>query len=89
MAVPLAVALEDPTASAVLVVSGEDAETVRLPELEEKGQWKGTEDAVEDIDDVAAALSGSDEKGQWKGIEDVVEGIVDVAAALSVTEGVV
>ena len=44
---------------------------------------------MEDIDDVAAALSGSDDKGQWKGIEDVVEGIDDVAAALSVTEDVV
>jgi hypothetical protein len=70
MAVLLAVTLEDPTASAVLVVPGEDAEAVGPPELEEKGQWKGIEDVVEGIDDVAVALSGSDEKGQWKGMDD-------------------
>ena len=64
MAVPLAVALEDPTASAVLVVSGEDAETVRLPELEEKGQWKGIEDDVPVPDEVGP--------GPWKGAEVVV-----------------
>jgi hypothetical protein len=72
MAVLLAVTLEDPTASAVLVVPGEDAEAVGSPELEEKGQWKGIEDAVEGIEDVAVALSGSDEKGQWNGMEDEV-----------------
>jgi hypothetical protein len=72
MAVLLAVTFEDPAASAVLVVSGEDAEAVGPPELEEKGQWKGIEDAVEGIDDVAVALSGSDEKGQWKGMDDEV-----------------
>ena len=69
MAVLLEVALEDPTASAVLVVPGEDAEAARLPELEEKGQRKGMEDVVEGIDDVAAALSESDEKGQSNGME--------------------
>jgi hypothetical protein len=72
MAVLLAVTLEDLTASAVLVVSGEEASAVGPPELEEKGQWKGIEDAVEGIDDVAVALSGSDEKGQWKGMDDEV-----------------
>lgn len=72
MAVPLAVVLEDPTASAVLVVSGEDAEVVRLPETEEKGQWKEIEDVLVIIDDVAVGPAGSDEKGQWKGMEDDV-----------------
>ena len=79
----MAVVLEDPTASTVWLAAVEEAETVRLPVLEEKGQWKGIEDAVEDIDDVGAALPGSDEKGQWDGMEDEVDGIEDVAAALS------
>jgi len=72
MAVPLVAALEDPAASAVLVVANEEAEAGRLPELEKKGQWKGTEVVMDGNDDVAEALSESDEKGQWKGMEDDV-----------------
>jgi hypothetical protein len=72
MAVPLAVALEDPAASTVWLAAVEEAEAVRLPVLEEKGQWNGIEDEVEDTDHVAAALSGLDEKGQWNGMDDKV-----------------
>lgn len=72
MAVSVAVVLEDPTASAVLVVGGEDVEAAGPPELEEKGQCEGMEDAVEGIDDVAVALSVSDENGQWNGMGEEV-----------------
>ena len=72
MAVSVAVVLEDPTASAVLVVGGEDVEAAGPPELEEKGQCEGMEDAVEDIDGVAFELSESDENGQWNGMGEEV-----------------
>jgi hypothetical protein len=70
--IAVTVALENPAASAVLVVGGEEAEVVRPPELEEKGQWKGMEDVVEGNEDVAVAVSELDEKGQWNGIDDEV-----------------
>lgn len=72
MAVPLAVALEDPAASTVWLAAVEEAEAVRLPVLEEKGQWNGMEDEVGGTDDVAVALSELDEKGQWNGTDDEV-----------------
>ena len=72
VAVSLTAFLEDPAASAVLVAAGEDAEEARLPELGEKGQWKGIEVIVDGDDDMAEALLESDEKGQWNGIEDEV-----------------